>query len=256
MTIPNLRGRVQSFGVGRSLVVLLIVVLVAWLAFSRWQLGRERRAHEDASLRASNAIAERDVSRKAVLSAADAVKILGDSLQAVERLGVQRSGGGVKSDAFDRATDRTTVVRGGISVTPGSISTTTVAVARDSSTVTFHVDSSVAHLGPRYVADAVVTIPPRPALPTLRLGVTFSPIVLEPRIQCGPAVDGIRPATMAVLGPAGVPLEVRPLELNVRVCNEDFGRPTGIRVPLSTAGLLTAGGLALGFVAGVLVAGH
>lgn len=256
MNVQNLRARAQSFGVGRILVILLIVVLAGWLAFSRWQLGRERRAHEDASLRASNAIAERDVSRKAVLSAADAVKILGDSLQAVERLGVQRPGSGIKPDAFDRATDRTTVVRGGISVTPGAINITTVAVARDSSTIRFHVDSSLAHLGPRYVADATVTIPPRPAMPTLQLGVRFSPIVLEPRIQCGPPIDGIRPATMAVLGPAGVPLEVQPLELNVRVCNEDFGRPTGIRVPLSTAGLVSAGALVVGFVAGVLVAGH
>lgn len=255
MNIQNARARVVNFGIGRTIVILLIVALVAALAWSRWQLHREQRAHEDADLRADSLIAVNDISRKAVLSAADAIKILGDSLQAIERRGVQLSSG-VKSDAFDRATGRTTVVRGGISVTPGAIVTTTTSspTRRDSLDVriaVFHVDSSGSRAGPRYVADARVEVPPPPRAASLALGVRLLPIALAPRIQCGDAVNGIRPATMAVIAPAGVALEVQPLELNARVCNEDFGRPKGLRIPIGWAGGLAAGA----FVAGVLL-GH
>ena len=254
--VQRLKSSAVNFGIGRIAVIVVVLALVVGLGISRWQLSRARAAQEKSALRASNAIAERDVSRKAVLSAADALKILGDSLQAIERLGVQRDGGGVRRDAFDRATGRTSVVRGGISVTPGAISTTTTGVVRDTADVriaVFHVDSSGARVGPRYVADATVNVPRPPAAASLRLGVTFSPIAISPRIQCGPAVDGIRPATLAVLGPAGVALEVQPLELNVRVCNEEFGRPKGIRIPIGTVGLLAGGALVAGFVTGVLV---
>jgi hypothetical protein len=251
----NLRASVVNFGIGRILVILLIVALVGWLAVSRWQLHRERTAHENAELARTNAIAERDVSRKAVLSAADAMKILGDSLQAIERLGVQRGTEGVKSDAFDRATGRTSVVRGGVTVTPGAIVTTTTSSSPtrvdsvDVRIAVFHVDSSGARSGPRYVADARVEVPAPPAEARLQLGVRLLPISLSTRIQCGEAVGGIKPATMAVLGPAGVELEVQPLQLNARVCNEDFGRPKGWRVSVGWVGAAAA----VGFVAGVLV---
>lgn len=255
MTI-DWRAKAVNFGIARLLVGLLVLVLVGALAWSRWQLHREQQAHENAALAASNAIAERDISRKAVLSAADAMKILGDSLAAYERLGVQRAGG-VKTDALDKATGRTTVVKGGITVKPGTISTTTTSSqptttdALDIRVAVFHVDSSGARAGPRYVADARVQVPRPPAAASLTLGVKLSPIALAPRIQCGNAVDGIRPATMAVIAPVGVDITVEPLELNARVCNEDFGRPRGLRIPIGWAGGLAA----TAFVAGVLL-GH
>lgn len=256
---PSLKFRVtdsaQRIGIGRVIVGLVILALLAWVAISRWQLHRERQAHEDAELARSNAIAERDISRRAVLSASDAMRILGDSLQALERLGVQRGTVGIKSDAFDRATGRTSVVRGGITVTPGAIATTTTSSSPTTSdsldirVAVFHVDSLGARAGPRYVADARVEVPRPPAAASLQLGVRLAPIALSPRIQCGEAVGGIRPATMAVIAPVGVSVEVEPLELNARVCNEDFGRPRGLRIPIGWAGA----GMAVAFVAGVLV---
>lgn len=250
----RVRNAVQGFGIARSVGVLAIVVLVGALVWSRWQLNRQKGAYETLALEKSNAIAERDVSRKAVLSAANAVKILGDSLQALERLGVQRGTDGVRRDDFDRATGRTSVVRGGISVTPGEILTRTVSRpttdSLDVRIAVFRVDSSGARAGPRYVADARVEMPRPPAAASLNLGVRLLPIALSPRIQCGEAVNGIRPATMAVIAPVGVAVEVQPLELNARVCNEDFGRPRGWRIPIGWAGGLAA----VAFVAGAVVA--
>lgn len=245
----NLRARAESFGIARTLVAIVILALLVWLAISRIQLARERRAHENAELAVSNAIAERDVSRRAVLSAAESMRILGDSMQALERLGVQR-GDGIRRDDFDRATDRTSVVRGGITITPGTITTTTTSTTATTDSLVFHVDSSSARAGPRYVVDAIVKTPPAPAAASLQLGIRFSPIVLSPRIQCGEAVNGIRPASMAVIAPTGVAVEVERLELNARVCNEDFGRPKGWRIPVGWA----AGLAGAAFVAGVVVA--
>lgn len=252
----RVREAVTGFGIGRALVVLLILILAAGLAFSRWQLHRARNESEGLALRADSLEAAGDVTRRAMLSASDAVKILGDSLQAVERRGVQLSSG-VKPDAFDRATGRTTVVRGGITVSPGTITTTATSTPVSRSTDSldvrigiFHVDSSGARSGPRYVADARVSLPPPPQLGRLELGVRLEPIALAPRIQCGAPVNGIRPATMAVVAPVGISVDIAPLELNARVCNEDFGRPKGWRVPIGWVGAAAA----VGFVAGVLVA--
>jgi hypothetical protein len=218
----NLRASILNFGIGRILVIALVLGLVLWLAISRWQLHRERSAHENAELRADSLEAVNDVSRRAVLSAADAMRILGDSLQAMERRGVQLAGG-VKTDAFDRATGRTSVV------------------TRRSSDL---------RAGPRYVADARVEVPAPPRAASLALGVRLLPIALSTRIQCGEAVNGIRPASMAVIGPTGYNLEVEPLQLNARVCNEDFGRPKGLRIPIGWAGGLAAVTFGLGVLVG------
>jgi hypothetical protein len=251
----NLRASILNFGIGRILVIALVLGLVLWLAISRWQLHRERSAHENAELRADSLEAVNDVSRRAVLSAADAMRILGDSLQAMERRGVQLAGG-VKTDAFDRATGRTSVVRGGVTVTPSAIVTTTTSSqptrvdSVDVRIAVFHVDSSGARAGPRYVADARVEVPAPPRAASLALGVRLLPIALSTRIQCGEAVNGIRPASMAVIGPTGYNLEVEPLQLNARVCNEDFGRPKGLRIPIGWAGGLAAVTFGLGVLVG------
>lgn len=222
------------------IVVIGAVVALVWAIVMTVKLKHAQAAAATNALAASNAIAARDVSRAVAIAARDSVRIFGDSLHAVERLAVQPAKP-IKTDALDRATGRTTVVRGGVTVTPGAIATTvtstpTTVLADDVRSAHFHVDSSAAVAGPRYIADADVTVPRPPAVASLRLGVSLSPIVLAPRIQCGPPDRaGVRPATLLVTGPAGVALEVGATEVDVHACNPDFGRPSGIRVPLTAA---------------------
>jgi hypothetical protein len=225
------------------IVVLAAVLGIGWAIVMTVKLKHAQAASASNALATSNAIAERDVSRAVSLARKDSIKIFGDSLHASERLAVQPAKP-IKSDALDRATNRKSVARGSVTVTPGNISTSassspTTLLSDDVRSAHFHVDSSGSVAGPRYVADADVKVPPPPAAATLALGVTLSPITLSPRIQCGPPDRaGVRPATLLVEGPAGVPIGVGRTEVDVHTCNPDFGRPTGIRVPLTFAVLL------------------
>lgn len=231
------------------LVAAAVAFLLAWAIVASVRLHFAQKAAADNALRASNAIAERDVSRKAMLSAADAVKILGDSLQAVERLAVQTPRG-IARDRFDRATDRTSVVRGGVTVTTGPIHTTatsdssSTSAAGDVRSASFHVDSSAARASVRFLADVRVDLPPPPKPGVLLLGVTFPAVTLQARQQCGPKdAAGVRPASLAIVAPLGMTVTVDRFEADVHGCNPDFGRPGGIRIPVVYAlgfGLVTA----------------
>jgi len=222
------------------LAVALLLFLVGWLIVSRIQLAHARSAAETNALRASNAVAERDVSRTTALRAADSARLLGDSLRAVERLVVQAPRG-LKPDAFDKATGRTSVVHGGVTVTTGPVSTTAVSTsstvsASDVRSALFHVDSSAARASVRFVADVRVDVPPPPKPGVLKLDVSFPPVTLDARQQCGPPdAAGVRPATLAVVAPVGMSVTVNRFEADVHGCNPDFGRPGGVRVPLTVA---------------------
>lgn len=243
---------IAGLSLERKIFAGVILALLAVVGISRWQLHRSQAAAEKNALAASNAIAARDVTRAVALSRRDSLRILGDSLHAVEHLGVQQPK--LSSSPLDRATNRTSVARGSVTVTPGRIVTSAVASSStDSSDVrsaTFHVDSSKARSSTRFVADVAVAIPRPPTQASLRLGVTLPPIELEPSLQCGkPDAGGIRPATLAIVAPNGIDVVVRSLELDVHACNPGFGKPRGIRVPLWVAGA----GIGLGFVGGVIL---
>lgn len=225
-------------------IVALVVVLAAALAVSVYRLHRERAAHERDGVRADSVLAAGDTMRAVLLRERDRAALLGDSLQAMERRSVQLID--PKRDALDNATGRTSVLRGHVDVTPGTIHTTagsSSATVSDSGvrSATFHIDSSAAASGPRYTADASVTVPLAPASATLALDVRFVPITLSPRLQCGaPDASGIRPATLGVIAPAGVTLAIGTSDVDVHACNPDYGRPSGIRVSLTTAALLAS----------------
>lgn len=217
-----------------GVVVLLTIALVVM----GFRLRSARAAGEANALRADSTAAVLDTTRRVLLSERDRVRLLGDSAQALERRVVQLSA--VTPDDFDRATRRTSVVRGGIAVTPGRVVTeasgASSVAAGDVREAVFHVDSSSAGATARFVADVAVRVPPPPVAATLRLDVALSPIVLRPRVQCGaPDAGGVRPASIAVIAPAGVTLDVLASEIDVRACNPEFGRPTGVRVPLGVA---------------------
>lgn len=232
----------------RKVFAGVIVALLLAIGISRWQLHRAQAAGEKNALRASNAIASADVTRKTALSQRDALRILGDSLRAVERLAVQQPKGPAR-DAFDRATDRTSVARGDVTVQPRRIDATaasspTTQLEGDVRSAHFEVDSA------RYKATVDVEVPKPPLVATLRLGVSLPPIRLQPRWQCGkPDAGGIRPATLALIAPEGYEVTIGPLEADVHQCNPAFGKPRGLRVPLWTVGAAAGAGL----VAGVLI---
>lgn len=245
MRLPTMPPRAtleKGFAIG------IVVVLLATVAVSRWQLHRAQAAGEKNALRASNAIAERDKTRKTALSQKDRIRLLGDSLLAVERLAVQAPKG-LARDPFDKATDRTSVARGDVTVTPdridASATSSPTTESDDVRSAHFEIDST------RYKAVVDVDVPKPPLLAQLRLGVTLPPIKLEPRWQCGaPDAGGIRPTTLALISPQGYEVTIGRLEADVHTCNPDFGKPRGIRVPLWTVGA----GAGLGVVLGVLIA--
>lgn len=243
--IPIPTGRQFTIG-------LLVTFAAAAIVVSRLQLHNARKAGEANALRADSISAVADTTRKTALRARDSVKLLGDSLAAVERRGVQLAG--VPRDRFDKATDRTSVARGSVTVLNGPIKTVATSSPTSESddvrSASFHVDSSRAIGSTRFIAQVDVTAPKPPLLATLKLGVTLPPIELEPRIQCGsPDAGGIRPATLAVVAPRGVDVTIGTLAIDVHACNPDFGRPRGIRVPLWVA----AGGVLAGVVIGEAV---
>jgi hypothetical protein len=220
------------------IMVIALVLALLWAAVMTWKLKSAQAAAEKNALATTNALAAADHSRAVAIAARDSVRIFGDSLHAAERL-IRQPAKSIAPDAIDRATGRSSIFHGAITVAPGNISTTATAVSSGTDSVRsakFHVDSSTSKTGPRYVADADVSIPRPPGAASLRLGVSLAPILLKPDLQCGPPDRaGIRPATLLVTGPSGYPLEVGPAELDVHACNPDFGRPRGIRVPLTVA---------------------
>jgi hypothetical protein len=229
-------NRIQGYA-----ALFIVAVLAIELVVSRVELAHNRATSASNALRADSLAAALDTTRAIALSLKSRNAILGDSLQALERRAVQVAA--VDRDALDKATGRTSVVRTGITVTPGTVKTEALGastVSADSVRMAvFHVDSSAAVGSTRFVADVVTRIPPPPALASLSLSLKLEPIHLEPRIQCGaPDAGGVRPASLAVLAPVGVTTTLEPLTIDVHACNPDFGRPTGIRVPLGTVGLL------------------
>lgn len=249
----NAADRFRRMALARPLVALglaLLVMLLGAIAVQTWRLQRALDAGEQNGLRADSLAAVVDTTRVTVLRERDRARILGDSLQAVERRGVQVTD--PARDDFDRATGRSSVARGGISVTPDRIITTSTSGlstvdSTDVRRAEFRIDSSAAVASPRFTAEAAVTMPAPPAAAELALDVQLMPIVLRPRVQCGaPDPAGIRPATMAVVGPLGYDLEVLPLDVDVRACNPDFGRPKGMRVGLGTVGFVALVAAAMG----------
>ena len=250
--MPAARPSVLVAALG--VAVLSLALVAGALTF---QLHRTRAAAAANALRADSLSAANDTMRAVALSARDRARILGDSLQAMERRGVQLAS--VAPDALDKATGRTSVARAHITVTPHIVTTTatstpTTVATNDVREAAFHVDSSHAVASPRFTADVAVRVPPPPSAASMRLAVALEPITLSPRVQCGaPDAGGIRPASLAVVAPVGVTLDVAPLDVDVHACNPEFGRPTGVRVSLGTASLMALGAA---LVTAVVVAGR
>jgi hypothetical protein len=163
-------------------------------------LGRARAEQVSLALKADSLQAVADTTRRTSLSRRDSLKIFGDSLSAVERRVVQTK---ISNDALDNALHRASVLITRLDATiqnfnvknrPG---TAVTLVSSDTSIrqSTFHIDSTPYHV------DATAKLPPPPRVGTLDLAIHMDTVFMRPRLQCGEAVDGVKPATILVETP-------------------------------------------------------
>lgn len=193
------------------LVVGVVALLVMALGWQSWQLARERSRVRDLVLRADSVEAAADTTRAV---SARALKVLGDSVQAVERRVVQER---QAKDALDRALGRERIARAGVTVELDSLRAVVQAP------VTSDPGDSVRSA--RFVVDevavtgtAVATLPRPPAAGSLDLRLAVRPIPLHLRLGCGPAVNGMRPATALLAGPTWAALTLDSLSQDPGLC--------------------------------------
>ena len=188
-------NRVWTWLKTASPVEFISVVAAAIILVLSWQLHKAHAEQERLALAESNARAAADVTRQV---SAKAQKVLGDSLAAVERLVVQKE---IKQDALDVVLNRVAVLTTRLDATIASLNvknrpgTTVVVDSKDVRSSTFKVDSTPYHVV------ASVRMPPPPAPGAIDLAVRMDTIFMRPRLQCGPAVNGIHPATILVETP-------------------------------------------------------
>jgi hypothetical protein len=170
---------------------LLAIVAVAFAVFFFFRSCAQGKQNNELAFRADSLKAAGDTTR---IVSWRANKVLGDSLKAVERLVIQVP---IRNDALDKALNRVSVLetRLNAAIKDLNVKTTGTPVtvnSNDVRTSTFRVDSTPYH------AVARVDLPPPPALGSIDLHVRLDTIPLSPRLQCGPAVNGVRPATILV----------------------------------------------------------
>lgn len=227
---------------------LVVGVLVLSLLVALFLLRREQRNGERLALAASNARAAADTTRRL---SGRVLAVLGDSLAAYQRLALQNR---IERDELDRALGSVSAVRSRLELTVRTLTarggTTAVVVdsATDTRTATFAVDSVP------FRVRASVALPPPPAPGRFAVTVALDPVRIEPRVTCGPAVDGIRPASLTVVTPPWITAEVVGVSLEPRVCNEDYGRPRGWRVPVVAVPISFGLGALTGVLAAALLA--
>lgn len=185
-------------------------------------------------LRADSLEAANDTTRSI---AERAQRVLGDSLHGVERRVVQEK---QRADALDRALGRERIARANIMAVVDSLSV--VAKADKDSynsvdstrTLVFAVDTVP------YSGFANVELPPAPATPTLDLRLSVAPVPLSLRLGCGSSVNGIRPATVALVGPRWAALSLDSLSQSPDLCRSPALQPPSHRLRWAGVGAVVA----------------
>jgi hypothetical protein len=187
----------------------LAIGLVVCLAWRERELARERERLRSAAFRADSIQAARDTSRAVLLSVA------GDSVRTYERRIMQVH---QRADSLDRALGTERAARFRITAEVTELRTRIAAQVTElpdgERSAAFR-----ARDGPYYI-DARVTLPRPPGDGRMTLRVALDTAVLEARIGCGPpGAGGVRPATLALAGPAWMSARLDRLEQEPRVCS-------------------------------------
>ncbi|MGE3795689.1 MAG: hypothetical protein AB7I38_17435 [Dehalococcoidia bacterium] len=195
-----------------------IVLLGVALAVQTYRLGRaEVRAQVEALARDS-AEAAADSTRA---SSARVQAVLGAELAAVQRRAAQQQ---QRADSLDRALGLERRARVVVELRADSLQAlATAAVTADSADSVRRARFEVREAP--YTATAAVALPRPPAAGSLSLRVGLDPAPLELRIGCGPAREGIRPATVTAVGPRWLSLKLATIEQDPAVCQAPAGLP-------------------------------
>jgi hypothetical protein len=205
----------------RERVMLIVVGLVVILYLAQsWLAARAQKDAARIALAVDTLVASRDSSRSVALSRRDSLKILGDTLSAVQRRSVQVEQRGddldksLRLERIAKAELRTQLVQ--LRASGSSVVHVDTVVTQGSDTTTirrahFDVDQ------PPYSGVLDVSLP-AVGRASYTLTISPAPATLALRIGCGDPVDGIRPATAVATGPAWLSLQLGRVEQSPDLC--------------------------------------
>ena len=198
--------------------LLALLLLAGAVALQTWRLDRAEARAQGAALARDSAEAAADSTRAV---SARVQTTLGAEFAAVQRRAVQQR---QRADSLDRALGLERRARVLVELRADSLLTVaTEAVTADSADSVRRARFEVREAP--YTATAEVALPRPPASGNLSLRVGLDPAPLEVRIGCGPARDGIRPATVTAVGPRWLSLHLTSIEQDPTVCQAPPGLP-------------------------------
>jgi hypothetical protein len=255
-------------GIIAIVVVVVLLVLVRW-EVSRWGENQRVEAKAKQAVLAQDTVeAARDTSRALPL-----IGVLGDSLRAAQRRALQV---GQRADKLDASLKLERVARERLEA---SVVALRASVKSDSSiddTRGVGVRRSLGDSVRRaifdlrqapYTVHADVALPEAPARGRMEVSVELDTLAFDVRVGCGAAgIEGVRPASVTVVGPAWALMRLSRVEQAPSVCSaspratesgrwsgllrfaERFGVSVGYAAARSSTGAVIAGpGLAAGF---------
>lgn len=200
---------------GAVLVLFLALALVAW----RWRAAQAETARMQ--LEKANAEARATPSRN----------LTPDELSAIRGIVKEEVGGATRpvvqapqrNDAFDRALAQERLA---ITALTASIAALTAHATSTGAVVSTAGDSvrsaSFDVAKPPYTVHADVVLPRPPAHGTMDATVELEPAHLMPRLGCGAAVNGIRPARYTITGPPWLSIVIDSSSQDPALCNPNL----------------------------------
>jgi type II secretory pathway pseudopilin PulG len=257
----------------KSKGIIAIVVGVVLLVLLRWVVGRM-----DENQRAEARVAQAVLAQDTVDAARDTSRalsiegVLGDSLRAAQRRAVQVE---QRADKLDATLKLERVAReqleASVVALRATVKSDTVYVTRGAG-VGRSAGESMRHAAfdtrqAPYTVHADVSLPEPPAPGRMEVRVELDTLALDVRVGCGDAgSEGVRPASVTVVGPAWALMRLSRVEQAPSVCSassrttaserwsavrrfvERFGVSVGYAAARSSTGAVIAGpGLAAGF---------
>jgi hypothetical protein len=197
-------------------LVIVGAVMLALLGALWWQHHKVTALQEDyrtLALKAVNDSAALDTTRRLALSRKDSLAILGDSLAAVTHLSVQVTD---KADALDRALKQERTATQKLTAQVKALHTTSTATVETTGDVrraSFAIDSTPYH------GTAAVALPAT-GTGSLDLRLHVDRAELDVVLGCAaPNAQGIRPASVSVVGPRWLDVGVTSSRQSPEICN-------------------------------------
>lgn len=210
-----------------AIVVAAVVGALAWGGWSVHALRVERERGRAAALRADSAEAARDSSREVVVS--ERLRgLVGDSAAVHERRVLQVR---QEADSLDRALGRERAARYRVEAEVAALRAVAAAPVSVDAADSVREGRFIVRQAPYHV-EASVVLPRPPAPGRMDMVVRVDSATFEARVGCGAeGVGGVRPATLALVGPAWVRARIVRVEQEPRVCSPP--------APLRVEGVLT-----------------